>query len=171
MQECFSPLLLRAFMFLRASSILWMVDANTRSCIAPYRGVRYHLSEFRRRCSSRRIVYANYKELFNHRHAILRNHIERAIGVLKKRFPILKVGTHHTIENQVKIPAAAVVFHNIIRGLNGQEGWLDRQPNNIPEELYVDLPDEEIYPNDDESIDGNNLKDQIAMQMWAAHSS
>lgn len=152
----------------------YLVDggyANTRSCIAPYRGVRYHLSEFRRRRSSRRIVYANYKELFNHRHAILRNHIERAIGVLKKRFPILKVGTHHTIENQVKIPAAAVVFHNIIRGLNGQEGWLDRQPNNIPEELYVDLPDEEIYPNDNESIDGNNLRDQIAMQMWAAHSS
>jgi hypothetical protein len=29
------------------------------------------------------------------------------------------VGTHHPIESQIKIPAAAVVFHNIIRGLNG----------------------------------------------------
>ena len=34
--------------------------ANTPSFIAPYRGVRYHLSEFRRHRS-----YANYKELFN----------------------------------------------------------------------------------------------------------
>ncbi|XP_034571864.1 protein ANTAGONIST OF LIKE HETEROCHROMATIN PROTEIN 1-like [Setaria viridis] len=94
----------------------YLVDggyANTSSCIAPYRGVRYHLSEFRRHGNQ----YANYKELFNHRHAQLRNHIERAFGVLKKRFPILKVGTFHPIENQIKIPAAAAVFHNLIRKL------------------------------------------------------
>ncbi|XP_062203769.1 uncharacterized protein LOC133905965 [Phragmites australis] len=102
----------------------YLVDggyANTPSFIAPYRGVRYHLSEFRRRRSSQS-GYANYRELFNHRHVILRNHIERAIGVLKKQFPILKVGTFYPIESQIKIPAAAVAFHNIIRGQNGQEG-------------------------------------------------
>jgi hypothetical protein len=38
------------------------------------------------------------------------------------------VGIHHPIESQIKIPAAAAVFHNIIRGLNGDEGWLDEQP-------------------------------------------
>lgn len=109
----------------------YLVDggyANTSSFIAPYRGVRHHLSEFRRRRSSQS-GYANCKELFNHRHALLRNHIERAIGVLKKRFPIMKVGTFHPIENQIKIAAAAVAFHNIIRGQNGQEGWLDDQPS------------------------------------------
>jgi hypothetical protein len=60
----------------------YLVDggyANTSSFIAPYRGVGYHLSEFRG-CHG----YANYKELFNHSHAILRNHIKRAFGVLKK---------------------------------------------------------------------------------------
>jgi hypothetical protein len=70
----------------------YLVDggyANTSSFIAPYRGVRYHLSEFRRRRSSQ-ASYVNYKELFNHRHAILRNHIERAIGVLKKSFQFSK---------------------------------------------------------------------------------
>ena len=79
----------------------YLVDggyANTPSFIAPYRGVRYHLSEFKRRGSSQRNEYANYKELFNHRHAQLRNHIERAFGVLKKQFPILKVGTHYPIK-------------------------------------------------------------------------
>jgi hypothetical protein len=63
----------------------YLVDggyANTTSFIAPYRGVRYHLSEFRRQGNR----YANYKELFNHRHAQLRNHIERAFGVLKNGF-------------------------------------------------------------------------------------
>ena len=105
----------------------YLVDggyANAPQFLAPYRGVRYHIAEFRRR-SSRRREYADHKELFNHRHALLRNHIERAIGVLKKRFQILKVGTHHPIESQIKIPAAAAVFHNIIRCLNGDENWLD----------------------------------------------
>ncbi|CAD6339959.1 unnamed protein product [Miscanthus lutarioriparius] len=67
--------------------------------------------------------------------------VERAIGVLKKRFPILKVGTHHPIENQVKIPAAAVVFHNLIRMLNGDEGWLDHQGSNISPEHFIDVPE------------------------------
>jgi hypothetical protein len=36
--------------------------ANAPSFIAPYRGVQYHLSEFRSRC-----LYANYKELLKDR--------------------------------------------------------------------------------------------------------
>ena len=85
---------------------------------------RYHLKEFgdgHRRPQ-------NPKELFNHRHALLRNHVERALGVLKKRFPILKVATFHMLENQVKIPIAASIFHNLIRLLHGDEEWLDHQP-------------------------------------------
>uniref|UniRef100_A0A0E0LNT3 Uncharacterized protein n=1 Tax=Oryza punctata TaxID=4537 RepID=A0A0E0LNT3_ORYPU len=100
------------------------------------------------------------------------NEVFDVVHTLTNRFVKLPNSTETPMKiasNQVKIPAAAVVFHNIIRGLNGKEGWLDRQPNYIPEESYVDLPDEEIYPYDDESIDGNNLRDQIAMQMWAAH--
>ena len=70
----------------------YLVDggyANTQFFLAPYRGVRYHLKEFghgRRRPQ-------NYKELYNNRHAIMRNHVERVLGNLKKRFAILKVGT------------------------------------------------------------------------------
>jgi hypothetical protein len=38
----------------------------------------------------------NYKEIFNHRHAILKNHDEKVLGVLKKRckgFGYLKEAT------------------------------------------------------------------------------
>jgi hypothetical protein len=144
--------------------------ANTSSYIAPYRGVRYHLSQFRSRSSQS--GYANYKELFNHRHAILCNHIERVIGVLKKRFPILKVGTFHPIENQIKIAALAIAFHNIIRGQNGDEEWLDNQLDYISPSQYVDVPGEDNnYANDIESSDGSTLRDQIALQMWAAYNS
>jgi hypothetical protein len=153
----------------------YLVDggyANTPSFLAPYRGVRYHLKEFGHGQHRPR----DYKELFNHRHAVLRNHIERAIGVLKKRFPILKVGTHHPIENQVKIPVAAAVFHNFIRKMNGNEGWLDFQPDNISPEDFVDLPEGDSQYNNDvfsftSQIDnGNALRDMIAMSMWNDYS-
>lgn len=150
----------------------YLVDggyANTPSFLAPYRGVRYHLKEFGHgRCRTQ-----NYKELFNHRHAVLRNHIERGLGVLKKRFPILKVGTLHGIKNQVKIPAAAVVFHNIIRLHKGDERWLDNQPNNIHPANFVDLPNGDDQNQqgphnhqDNLNHQGNNLRDTIAQQMW-----
>jgi hypothetical protein len=74
----------------------YLVDggyANTPSFLAPYRGVRYHLKEFG--AGHRRPQ--NLKELFNHRHVLLRNHVERALGVLKKRFPIL---SHPVLEGK-----------------------------------------------------------------------
>ncbi|KAK9058168.1 hypothetical protein SSX86_023008 [Deinandra increscens subsp. villosa] len=58
-----------------------LVDAglpHTSKLMAPYRGVRYHLKEYSKRAPE------NSKELFNLRHASLRNAIERAFGVLKK---------------------------------------------------------------------------------------
>jgi hypothetical protein len=134
--------------------------ANTPSFLAPYRGVRYHLKECG--CGHRRPQ--NYKE-FNHRHVVLRNHVERTLGVLKKRFPILKVGTFHKIKNQVKIPVAAVILHNIIRSLKGDEKWLDNQPNNIRPENFVNLPDGDEH-NDQSTDQENNLRDVIAQQMW-----
>ena len=71
----------------------FLVDAgyaNTTQFLAPYRGTRYHLQEQGRANQKPR----DYKELFNLRHAQLRNHIERAIGILKMRFPILRIGAH-----------------------------------------------------------------------------
>jgi hypothetical protein len=77
------------------------------------------------------------------------------------------VGTHHPIESQIKIPAAAAVFHNIIRGLNGDETWLDHQPTYIPESDHVDLPEgDDNHENNVQDHAANMLRDQIAMQMW-----
>ncbi|KAK1298830.1 hypothetical protein QJS10_CPB14g00749 [Acorus calamus] len=49
----------------------YLVDsgyANTHQFVAPYRGNRYHLSEFENQRNRR---YAGPSELFNHRHAQL----------------------------------------------------------------------------------------------------
>jgi hypothetical protein len=59
----------------------YLVDggyANTSYFLAPYPGVRYQLKEFG--LAHRRPQ--NSKELFNHRHALLRNHVERTLGAL-----------------------------------------------------------------------------------------
>ena len=56
---------------------------NRSRLIALYSGVCYHLKEYSARPTE------NAKELFNLQHASLRNTIERAFGVLKKRFPII----------------------------------------------------------------------------------
>ena len=92
--------------------------------------------------------------------------------MLKKQFPILKVGTFHPIESQIKIAVAAVAFHNIIRRQNGQEGWLDDQPVYIEPSDCVDLPEgDDNYANNLETTNGSTLRDQIALQMWAFYNN
>lgn len=149
----------------------YLVDggyANTPQFLAPYRGVRYHLKDFGRGGPRPK----NPKELFNLRHARLRNHIERTIGVWKMRFPILKVGTHYPIDTQVKIPMAAAVFHNIIRSHRGDEQWLDTQQMQIDPLLFVTLPDGDDRPrhvptsSSNQRDLGNSMRDEIANRMW-----
>jgi DDE superfamily endonuclease len=57
--------------------------ANTRNFITPYRNHPYWLATFRRR--SRASRYQSPEDLFNHKHAQLRNIVERTFGVLKKK--------------------------------------------------------------------------------------
>ena len=65
----------------------------------------------------------------------------------------------------MKIPVAAAVLHNIIRSLKGDEEWLDNQPDNISPQNFVDLPDGD-QGNDQVNVQGNNLRDAIAQEMW-----
>ena len=67
----------------------WLMDAIFRctdKTITPYRGVRYHLAEWARNSMTRP---SNPKELYNLRHAVLRNCVERIIGVVRRKFGLL----------------------------------------------------------------------------------
>ncbi|TVU17291.1 hypothetical protein EJB05_33312, partial [Eragrostis curvula] len=89
------------------------------------------------------------------------------------RFPILKVATRYPMETQVKIPAVAVVLHNIIRSHNGDEEWLNNQETLINPRKFVALPiDNESYRDDvvplsNQRNEGNAMRDEIAKRMWA----
>ena len=57
----------------------------------------------------------DYKELYNLRHAQLRNAIERIFGVVKRRFHILSTAPEYGFETQAKLVQAICVVHNVIR--------------------------------------------------------
>ena len=66
----------------------YLVDAgytNGEGFLAPYRGTRYHLSEWRDSCAS-----ITHEEYFNMKHASARNVIERCFGLLKMCWAILR---------------------------------------------------------------------------------
>ncbi|GJY01238.1 putative harbinger transposase-derived nuclease domain-containing protein [Tanacetum coccineum] len=138
--------------------------------MAPYRNVRYWLGDFRRRRA------LNRKEKFNHSHAKLRNVIERAYGVLKARFTILKRMTPFSLTTQRNITIACFALHNYIR----KEG-LDDELFSTYDQSNVQLDNENVLVEDDGGIEEDevvqpqrnasdqqymtNLRDQIAQQL------
>ncbi|KAG6490173.1 hypothetical protein ZIOFF_051458 [Zingiber officinale] len=123
----------------------YLVDSGfmlKRGLITPYRGIRYHLKEYSR-CDP-----TNAKELFNLRHASLRNAIERAFGVLKKRFPIIASGTepHYEINIRTDIILACCILHNFLIGVD-------------PDERLISEVDHELNVNYDNEVSCNERQD------------
>ncbi|KAG6486803.1 hypothetical protein ZIOFF_055383 [Zingiber officinale] len=146
----------------------YLVDSGfmlKRGLITPYRGIRYHLKEYSR-CGP-----TNAKELFNLRHASLRNAIERAFGVLKKRFPIIASGTepHYEINIRTDIILACCILHNFLMGVDPDE----RLISEVDHELSVNY-DNEVSCNerqDDDWSQGNMIRDNIANVMWSDYNN
>ena len=98
------------FMFISTGKF-YLVDSgypNRMGFIAPYKGTKYHLPEFRAgpRPSGK-------KEVFNHLHSSLRNVIERSFGVLKEMENSIGL-TSYPMLKQTKIIHACMALHNII---------------------------------------------------------
>ena len=85
--------------------------------LTPYRSTRYHLKEYSVHQPE------NAREVFNLRHSSLRNAIERALGVLKKRFRIIASGTepHYLVDTQSDIILACCILHNYLMGVDPNE--------------------------------------------------
>lgn len=92
---------------------MMLVDAgypNTRHCLSPYRGVRYHLKEF----GQARDRPANAKEYYNLWHAKIRNCVERAFGILKIRFEILTRAMRGDLNFCLDAIFACFLLHNFL---------------------------------------------------------
>ncbi|XP_057803138.1 uncharacterized protein LOC131018433 [Salvia miltiorrhiza] len=79
--------------------------------LALLRGVRYHLKDFGGQGRHPR----NADELFNLRHASLRNVIERIFGIFKSRFTIFKTAPPFPFQTQAELVLACAGLHNFLR--------------------------------------------------------
>ncbi|XP_049932343.1 uncharacterized protein LOC116249308 isoform X2 [Nymphaea colorata] len=147
----------------------YLVDAeykNTTSFLAPYPGVKYHPKDFEGENEEPQTP----EELFNLKHFRIGGRIDRTIGVLKKRFPVLKVGTSYPYESQAKLVVAACTLHNFILIENGGEDLLFTEYDN--EVSSQALHQEAIAATSPNSYpleqwqEGNVLRDWIADALW-----
>ncbi|XP_076952223.1 uncharacterized protein LOC143625891 [Bidens hawaiensis] len=126
--------------------------------IAPYRGVRYHLKEYSKRAPQ------NPRELFNLQHASLRNSIERAFGVLKRRFPIIRSTTEpfYSCETQSQIFLACCILHNYLLEVDRDRELEDE----VAQELLNATQDVEDHAPNAMDDRGEQIRESIANEMW-----
>jgi len=83
---------------------------NSSSLLTPYPKTRYHLREQ----WAQGETPASKEELFNLRHAQLRNAIERIFGILKRKFMILQKPAEFSIQIQINLIFALTALFNFI---------------------------------------------------------
>lgn len=134
--------------------------------LVPYQRTRYHLREQ---------IASNAKpetkeELFNLRHAQLRNCVERIFGIVKKRFEYVRVGPYpgRSILDQKRILMACFVLHNFI--LAHGEQPLSTEPQLLQSDGYIGNDDvsgiEYKVPGFEEDEGMLKFRDEIAEDMW-----
>jgi hypothetical protein len=82
---------------------------NKEGFLAPYKGQRYHVSEWQHHQP------VGLKEVFNQAHSSLRNVIERLFEVLKMKWRILLYLPSYDVDKQAKIIVACMALQNFIR--------------------------------------------------------
>jgi hypothetical protein len=92
--------------------------------------------------------------------------VERAFGVLKNRFPVLKYGCKYSIETQVKLIYALCVIHNFIieKKTNGEVDIEQRVDDELPQDA------EDVGAVQGADTEANEYRDRIAQAMWADYS-
>ncbi|KAF4140679.1 DDE superfamily endonuclease [Phytophthora infestans] len=101
--------------------IFVLADAGyglTEKVLTPFRSTRYHLKEWAKRSNGRP---ETPQELFNLRHAKARNIVERLIGILKRRFRVLRSGMECEFPTTKSVIYACMLLHNFIRAVDASD--------------------------------------------------
>lgn len=134
--------------------------------MTPYSKTRYHLQEQARAA----LQPQSSKELFNLRHAMLRNVIERVFGVIKRKYKILTQPPEFSLEVQIDLVLALTALHNFtFRRMRWQddsdvqryESELTPQELSPPAEILVTSSEQRAQRRQMEEY-----RDQIAQLMW-----
>lgn len=128
--------------------------------LTPYRSTHYHLKEYSVHQPE------NAREVFNLRHSSLRNAIERAFGVLKKKFPIIASGTepHYPVDTQSDIILACCILHNYLIGVDPYERLIAE----VDREFFSEKAEFEsmVLSLAKKYKERKILREKIAIDMW-----
>ncbi|KAK2405353.1 hypothetical protein QL285_054599 [Trifolium repens] len=131
---------------------------NGEGFLTPYRGQRYHLSEWRNGLQP-----TTPKEFFNMKHSSARNVIERCFGLLKGRWAILREKSFYPIKTQGRIITACCLLHNHIR----KEMALDPLERNLG---YDEVSDEvmagDMITTVEPSTTWSQWRDNFALEIF-----
>ncbi|XP_040362735.1 protein ALP1-like isoform X2 [Rosa chinensis] len=139
----------------------YLVDAgypNGEGFLAPYRGQRYHLNDWRQGYQP-----TTPEEFFNMKHSSARNVIERCFGLLKMRWAILRSPSFFPVKTQCRIVIACCLLHNLIRREMAIDP-LENQLNAIMDN--EDDDDDDIINFIDSSEQWNDWRRELATQMF-----
>jgi hypothetical protein len=152
----------------------YLVDSgypNRTGYLAPYKGSTYHLPEFHLR--RHRAPQGKY-EMFNYLHSSLRNVIERAFGVLKQKWRILKKLPSFSPEIQAQIIIACMALYNFIRDSALRDDAFEKCDENedympVDEDedanegqQVVQVQDDDVVLEEENEISMNTIRDNIA---------
>ncbi|XP_060170666.1 protein ANTAGONIST OF LIKE HETEROCHROMATIN PROTEIN 1-like [Lycium barbarum] len=137
---------------------------NGNGFLSPYRGYRYWLRDWQGdnpppQCR---------EELFNMKHARARNVIERAFGVLKGLWGILRSPSWYSVKIHTRINSACCLLHNFIR----REMEVD--PLDMETEFNMEHQHEPEHGNIntvEPSDEWTTWRDELAQTMWNERSS
>ena len=139
----------------------YLVDAgytNGEGFLAPYRGTRYHLSEWRDGC-----MPVTPEEYFNMKHAFARNVIECCFEILKMRWTVLRSPYFYLIKIQNRVIMACCLIHNFTRremSIDPDENAYDLSPNS------ENVVEDEVIGSIASSSQWTTWRDDLAKQMF-----
>lgn len=154
------------------SQSYYLADAayhNTDWLLTPYRGVRSRFSE----SEAENAAPENAKELFNLRHAALRQVVDRSIGALRKRFRCIRSMPNFSIRHQIRLVFAITAIHNFVRAhrhaAEEDDVWEELEETDDEEaDPTEDLPEwDQTFYTTSEAM--NAKRDQMAEDMWSRY--
>ncbi|KAF7833293.1 Retrovirus-related Pol polyprotein from transposon TNT 1-94 [Senna tora] len=145
----------------------YLVDAgytNCRGFLAPYRGQRYHLNEWR---NGRQPVTP--QECFNMRNSSAYNVIKRCFGMLKMRWAILRSPSFYPVRTHNKIVIACCLLHNLVNRYNGSDPVVEAILDGVgggDGDVSSTLMDAESISTVESSTEWTNWRDSLANEMF-----
>ncbi|KAL4318350.1 hypothetical protein GQ457_18G015290 [Hibiscus cannabinus] len=153
---------------MRSTGKYYVVDAgypNIPGFLAPFRGQRYHSRDFIGRHQPK-----GKEELFNMRHSSVRNVIERSIGVLKKRFAILRDMPNYPLRKQRYIPKACCTVLEAKKDELFEEGERENEQEfDDTEATSYGSNEEHVTFDMSQTAEMAQVRDEIATSLWTSY--